>query len=120
MLSPSVRPEGSVVMSPSFARKVVTGHIDKHIVHIEGVPGQIQAAVPQQLGAVDHRVHQYYISNLFLIVSQYKISVTCLCSIYKKYGLNYIFSVFEYKITSIRKNNNRNRNLYNNFLKEKV
>lgn len=38
----------------------------------------------------------------------------------KKYGLNYIFSVFEYKITSIRKNNNRNRNLYNNFLKEKV
>lgn len=30
------------------------------------------------------------------------------------------FSVFEYKITSIRKNNNKNRNLYNNFLKEKV
>ena len=41
-------------------------------------------------------------------------------NIIKKYGLNYIFSVFEYKITSIRKNNNRNRNLYNNFLKEKV
>ena len=58
--------------------------------------------------------------NFFSIVSQYKISVTCLCYIYKKYGLNYIFSVFEYKITSIRKNNNRNRNLYNNFLKEKV
>ena len=34
------------------------GLVDKDIVHIEGVLGQLQPTVPQQLGAVDHRVHQ--------------------------------------------------------------
>ena len=34
------------------------GNIHKQVIHIEGVAGQIQAAVDQQLGAIDHRVHQ--------------------------------------------------------------
>ena len=34
------------------------GLIDKDVVHIEGMAGKLQAAVPQQLGAVDNRVHQ--------------------------------------------------------------
>ncbi len=34
------------------------GLVDKDIVHIEGVLGQLQVAVPQQLCAVDHRMHQ--------------------------------------------------------------
>ena len=32
--------------------------VDKDVVHVEGVLGEFQAAVPQQLGAVDDRVHQ--------------------------------------------------------------
>ena len=34
------------------------GLIDEDIVHIEGMFGQFQRAVPEQLGAVDHRVHE--------------------------------------------------------------
>ena len=34
------------------------GLIDEDVVHIEGVLGQLQSAVPQQLGAVNDAVHQ--------------------------------------------------------------
>ena len=34
------------------------GLVDENVVHIESVLGQLQTAVPQQLGTVDHRVHQ--------------------------------------------------------------
>lgn len=33
---------------------------------------------------------------------------------YEKYGLNYNYFGFEYRVASIRKNSNMNRNLYNN------
>ena len=40
------------------------GLIDKDVIHIEGVLGQLQLAVPQNPGAVDDRVHQQILGGL--------------------------------------------------------
>ena len=37
---------------------ILQRHIDVQFVHVEGVPGQFQAAVQQKPGAVNHRMHQ--------------------------------------------------------------
>ena len=40
------------------------GLVDEDVVHIEGMLGQLQAAVPQHLGAVDDRVHEQVFRRL--------------------------------------------------------